>query len=259
MNKPLALLLRCLGVYRPTPKAPFARLERMALLLGLLYLGLQTFPQALFAHSVTADGITVYSRAPLSPAETAACLDHAHSLLQQTELAVPGRTERVFVCNSPALFRLFSPTTNQAFAYSVPLTDNVFVAQADFAHDTARSAAPIYNTRSLSAVIAHEITHGLIRHRLGWWRGTTLPAWVAEGYCDYVAQEGSFPDATGRRLLASGQSDLSHSFQYYKYRQMVRYLKEDEHRSFDQIAARKNDAPAVEAETRQALQSHPTP
>ena len=263
MNKPLALLLRSLGVYRPAPRTRLAhllrRLERAALLLGLLYLGLQAFPQVLFAHSVTADGITVYSRAPLPPAETAACLDRARSLLQASELAVPGRPERVFVCNSPALFRLFSPTTGQAFAFSVPLTDNVFIAQADFARDLARSAAPVYNMRSLSSVVAHEITHGLIRHRLGWWHGLTLPLWVAEGYCDYVAREGSFPDATGHRLLASGQSDLSHSFQYYKYRQMVRYLKEDEHRSFDQIAARKNDAPAVESATRQALQPPPTP
>ena len=258
MNKPLSLLLRSLGLRRPSPKThlelALRRLERAATILLVLYGGLQVFPQVLFAHSVTAQGITVYSRAPL-PLETTACLDRAESLLRPSELAVPGSHERIFVCGSPWLFQLFSPTSAGSFAFSVPLTDNVFIADADFAHDTARSASPVYNTRSLSAVIAHEITHGLIRHRLGWWRGVRLPAWVAEGWCDYVAREGSFPEAKGRQLMASCLSDPSPSFQYYRDRQMVRYLKETRGLSFEQIVAHADEPAAVEAETRQALRS----
>ncbi len=256
MNKPLSLLLAACGFRRNTARTRLGRtlnrLERATAILAVCYLGLQAFPQVLFAHSFTAQGVTVYSRAPLPP-ETTACLDRAAGLLRQSELAVPGRAERVFVCNSPWLFALFSPTSGRAFAFSVPLTDNVFIADADFARDAAHNSAPLYNTRSLSSVLAHEITHGLIRHRLGWWRATTLPAWVAEGYCDDVAQESSFPVAKGRPLMAAGRNDPSASFDYFKYRQMVRYLKEDRHLSFEQIVALKNDAPAVEAETRQAL------
>lgn len=260
MNKPLSLLLRSCGLYRPAPKTPGAclrrRLERALQILGVLYLGLQAFPQVLFAHSVTAAGITVYARAPLPP-ETAACLTRAAALTQQSELAVPGRRERAFVCDSPWLYLLWSPTSAQSFACSVPLTDNVFIADADFAHDTARSSAPAYNVRTLSTVVAHEITHGLIRHRLGWWRGIRLPSWVAEGYCDYVAREGSFPDARGQQLLAAGQSDPSASFRYYKDRQMMRYLKEIRGLSFEQIVARADDPTAVEAETRRLLRRPP--
>ena len=135
----------------------------------------------------------------------------------------------------------------------MPLTDNVFVADADFLHDAARSSAPVYNTRTLSTVIAHEITHGLIRHRLGCWRGIVLPSWIAEGYCDYVARESSFPDAKGRQLMVAGGSDPSASFRYYKDRQMMRYLTETRGLSFDQIIARADDPVAVEAETRRAL------
>ena len=256
MNKPLSLLLRSVGLRRSAPKThlehALRRLERAATILLILYGGLQVFPQVLFAHSISTPGITVYSRAPLPP-ETSACLDRTESLLRLSELAAPGRHERIFVCDSPWLFRLFSPTSGQAFAYSMPLTDNVFIATADFPHDTARSASPVYNTRSLSAVVAHEITHGLIRRRLGWWRGVRLPAWVAEGYCDYVAHEGSFPDVKGRQLMASGQSDPSPSFQYYKDRQMVRYLKETRGFSFEQIVARADERVAVEAGPRRAL------
>ncbi len=112
---------------------------------------------------------------------------------------VTGRTERIFVCNRPWLFRLLSPISAGAFAYSLPVTDNVFVANADLVHNVARSAAPDFNTRSFSAVAAHEITHGLIRHRVGLLH--SLPTWVVEGYCDYVARESSFPEAEGLRLL----------------------------------------------------------
>ncbi len=263
MNKPAAFLLRIFGLRRPAPTTAFGRaarrLERAATVLAVCYVGLQAFPQVLFAHNVTAQGITLYSRAPLPTAETTACLDRAVALLRQSELAVPGRAEKIFVCDSPWLFRLFSPTSASAFAYSVPITDHVFIASADFRQDVARSSAPEHNTRSLSGVIAHEITHGLIRHRLGWWRGVRLPMWVAEGYCDYVARDGSFPAAEGRRLLAEDRIDPTPSFRYYRYRQMVRWLIEVKHLSFEQVVERSDDSATVEADTRASLQKGELP
>ena len=65
-----------------------------------------------------------------------------------------------------------------------------------------------------SVVMAHEISHGLIRHRLGLLRGIRLPDWVDEGYCDYLVHESSFPEAEGLRLMASGQSHPSSAFRY---------------------------------------------
>ncbi len=257
MNKPTALLLRIFGFRLPPPTTAFGRvrrrLERATTVLAIGYVALQAFPQVLFAHNVTTQGITIYSRAPL-PAETAACVDRAAVLLRQSELAVPGRTERIFVCDSPWLYRLLCPASASAFACSVPLTDHVFIASADFRQDVARSSAPQYNTRSLSGVIAHEITHGLIRHRLGLWRGVRLPTWVAEGYCDYVARDGSFPTAEGRRLLAEDRIDPTPSFRYFRYRQTVRWLIEVKHLSFEQVVARSDDPATVEADTRASLQ-----
>ena len=257
MNKPVSILLRCLGLNRPPPKTRLGRYlrcsERILTVLAVLYAGLHVFPQTLFAYSVTASGITIYSRSPLPP-EAAACAARAAELLKQSELAVPGRHERVFVCNSPWLFRLFHPTS-RAFAFSVPVTNNVFIAAADFSRDIATRSGTDFNTRSFSSVVAHEITHGLIRHRLGLLRGIRLPDWVDEGYCDYVARESSFPEAEGLRLFASGQSHPSMSYRYFTYRQMVRHLVEQEHLTFSQVVARANDPTAVAAEARKALQS----
>jgi len=258
MNKPTSILLRCLGLNRPAPKTRLGRYvrrsERILTVLAVLYAGLHVFPQTLFGYSVTADGITIYSRAPLPP-EAASCAARAAELLKQSELAVPGRNERVFVCDSSWLFRLFGPTSPHSFAFSVALTDNVFIAAADFSTDIATRPGADFNTRSFSSVVAHEITHGLIRHRLGLVRGRRLPAWVDEGYCDYVAHESSFPEADGLRLFASGQSHPSMSYRYFTYRQMVRYLVEHQRLTFSQVVARANESAAVAAEAREALQS----
>ena len=221
--------------------------------LTALYLGLQFFPQVLFAHSVNAEGITFYSRQPLPADLAASCAARSRQLLQASELAEPERPERVFVCDSPWLFALFGPTSTRAFAFSVPVTDNVFIAVADFPADAVHSGAPVYNTRALSAVVAHEITHGLIRRRLGWLKAALLPTWVAEGYCDYVAREGSFPEATGLALMAAGRGDASPAFRYFEYRQAVRYLLDDQHASFDQLVDRAHHFASVEAATRQWL------
>ena len=261
MTKPLAVLLRCLGFNRPEPKTPLGRhlrrAEQVLTLLALLYVGLHVFPQVLFAHSVTAEGITVYSRKPLA-AEASECLKRAAALVQKSELAVPGRRERVFVCNSPWLFQFFKPRAG-GFAYSVPVTDHIFIADADFAADVARWSAPNYNTRSLSSVMAHEITHGLIRHRLGLLRGILLPDWLDEGYADYVARESSFPEVEGLRRMVSGERHPSPAYRYFEYRQMVRYLLEVKQLSFAQAVSKAGDAAALEQEVRQWLQARPSP
>lgn len=242
--------LRCLCFNQSRPRTrPGKWLRRSGQLLVvfvLLYVGLYTFPQVLFPYSYSTQGITIYARFPF-PSETTEHIAAIMKLIQRSELAVAGRTERIFVCNQPWLFRLLSPMSAGAFAYSLPVTDNVFVANADLVHNVARSEAPAFNTRSFSAVAAHEITHGLIRHRVGFFHN--LPTWVVEGYCDYVARESSFPEARGLRLLATGQQDPSGSFQYFIYRQMVRYLIEDRHFSFQQIIDRADEAAAVEEET----------
>ncbi len=257
-NKPLLLLLRCFGFCRPAPKTRFERglrrAEPVVLAVLLLYAALQAFPQVLFAHSLTAQGITFYSRTPVPP-EAASCAAGARVLLHQSELAAPDRQERIFVCNSPWLFRLLAPEAADGFALSAFPTNNVFIAQADFERNVARSSAPIYNTRTLSSVAAHEITHGLIRRRLGLVRGFLLPSWAAEGYCDYVAKESSFPMAKGLRLMTSGQIDPSPAFRYFEDRQMVRYLIDDRHLSFAQVVSRARDYDAVKAETQNWLQT----
>lgn len=248
--------LRLLGFRRSAPKTKFGRYTRVSQrtlgAVGLLYVALLAFPQVLFAHSVTDRGVTIYSRTPL-PAETLTRISEINDLVSASELAVSGRNEGIFLCNNPWLFRLFAPLSADAFAASSPVRDHVFVAQADLAGNVARNRKPKHNTRSFSSVAAHEITHGLIWHRLGLIRGVRLAPWVAEGYCDYIARESSFPEAEGLALLRGGGEDPSPAFRYFKYRQMVRYLLEDRRYSFAGLVARAGNPAAVHAETVNAL------
>ena len=249
----LRLLLRACGIGRPRPTTALGRNlrrgERAAAVLCLAYLLLHAYPQPLFAHNVTAHDITLYSRLPLPPAAVER-LAQARALLDRSELAVAGRPARVFLCNSPGLFRLFAPLKAGSFAISFPFTDNIFVADADIAADLVTSAHKA--RRSLSGVIAHEITHDLIRQRLGVWQSLILPEWVVEGYCDYVADSSSYPEALGQDLLATGRPADSDSARYYLQRRMVAHLIDDRHLSFAAVVARARDQAAVERETRAA-------
>ena len=248
--------VRLFGFRRARPTTRLGRYarnsERTVTIALLIYLALVSFPQPLFAHNLSRKGVTVYSRTPLPP-ETATRIDEALALVSKSELAVPGRTEKIFVCDSPWLFRVFAPVSAEAFAISYPISDNIFVAPSDLTQNLCRSNQPDHNRRSFSSVTAHEITHGLIRHRLGLVRGVLLASWINEGYSDYVARESSFPEDQGFRNLREGKDDRSGSFRYFVYRQMVRHLIEDRHYSFDELVKRAGDADAIKAETIAAI------
>jgi len=247
---------RLFGFRRAKPTTQLGKYVRNAnralRIVAWLYVALLIFPQVLFAYNVNAKGVTVYSRAPL-PRETTTRIEEAMDLVSQSELAGPGRTERIFLCNNPWLYRLFYPIQKESLAICYPITGNIFVAEADLVHNVARSPAPVNNKRAFSSTAAHEITHDLIRHHLGVIRDVRLAKWVREGYPDYVARESSFPEEEGVRNLREGNEVSSGSFQYFVYREMVRHLAEDRHLSFDEIEKRSGDSVAVKAETVAAL------
>ena len=252
----MARSFRRLGFNQPKPQTRIrrwlCRIGQMLCILVLLYISLYAFPQILFPYSYSAQGVTIYARSPLPP-ETSKRIMEIVKLIQHSELAVAGRSERIFICNRAWLFRLLSPMSSGAFAYSLPITDNVFVANADLVHNVARSAAPEFKVRSFSAVAAHEITHGLIRYRIGLLG--RIPTWINEGYCDYVARESSFPEALGLRLLAAGQTHPSGSFHYFVFRYMVMYLIEERHFSFQQVVEHADQATSIEEETVKAIKA----
>ena len=80
------------------------------------------------------------------------------------------------------------------------------VNRSDLTADRVENGRVIGGRRSLSGVIAHETCHGLERRHFGLTVDLTKPAWLREGYCDYLARESSLSDSDAARLNASGQS-----------------------------------------------------
>lgn len=251
------LLRNLVPFMRPQPRTKMGLFLRYAEWtiagLALIYFGILLFPQVLFAHSYTQEGITAYARSPL-PVETPERITEIAALVNRSELAVNGGTDRIFVCNAGWLFRLFHPRSGQPFAFSA-VTGDVFVARADLVRNVSRSGRARFNERTFTGVATHEITHGLIRKRLGRIRGALLGDWVVEGYADYIAQESSFPEARGLRLLAANKRDPSESFEYFTWRKMVAYLIEERSLSFDEIVERAAKYASIRSDTLEWLSS----
>ncbi|HSH37804.1 MAG TPA: hypothetical protein VK993_03380, partial [Chthoniobacterales bacterium] len=119
MNSVDIWALWLLGFKRREPKTRLGRYARTSkrtlTVIALIYLTLLAFPQVLFAHSGSAGGATSYSRSPLPP-ETSTRISEITDRISPSELAVAGRSERTFLCNSAALFRGFAPLNADAFA-----------------------------------------------------------------------------------------------------------------------------------------------
>jgi hypothetical protein len=256
MKSLLDLFLRSVGLGRRKPKTVLGKVVRhinqVTSLIAFVWFALQLFPQIIFPQKLIADGITIYARTALPP-EAAVRITETKRLLSASELAVPGRAHRIFLCNNPVLFGFLVPSSPRSFAFEMPGTGNIFIAQADLTQNVCRSRAPAHNTRSFSSVAAHEITHELIQHRLGFVKAWRLPGWVAEGYPEYVARESSFPAEEALRLLSAGREDPAPAFKYAVYRQMVMHAIDVEGYSFDQLVGRAGDARTIKAQMLAAI------
>jgi len=226
-------------------------LNWLTFVVGIGFIGLHAVPQLLFGYSASAGAVTLYSANPL-PSEADKLARQAAELASKSELAQQGVTDRVYISDRFWLYRLFNPQ-GHSFAIFMPLTGNIFVANGDVKENVAYSDAEAYNKRGLSTVIAHEMTHHLIQERLGALRSFRLPAWLSEGYCDYVAGESSFPEREGLRLIAAGQFDPSPSFEYFQSRKVVQYLIEQRHMPFEEIAEQALKSDVLQKEALRAI------
>ncbi len=155
----------------------------------LVYVGCLVHPQILFAHSLSHENYTFHSDQPLGE-ETRAILHRADRLLQQSDLFNRDDHHHLFLCNSPGWFRAFHIRSGRwLYAISHP-TGNIFIANGDPAADLGWKTAGTNIVRSLSGLIAHEVTHNLVRNHLGLFDQVRLPGWKNEGYAEFISIHG---------------------------------------------------------------------
>lgn len=220
-----------------------------------VYMLLLCYPQVLFAHQVTYKNFTVYSREPLDQS-VYAMLDKVEATLATSEINNTAVKPKIFLTNSHQFYAALSLYIGgNSFGKGMPVlaNNNVFINKADVANDLVFRKSPEYNSRSLSGVVSHEITHLLVRQKFGYVRNLTMPAWKKEGYAEYVAGGSTVDYATGvRRWKANPGNDTG--YQYFKYYMLIKYLLETEKLSVEELFNRDFDRSTLEAKVLNSLQ-----
>ncbi len=231
-------VLRYLGLTQPrTRKGRVLRnIEGLIIAVGALYLLLLAWPQPIFRNTLQHAGIHVHSMDEIPP-ETSTLLQQVHERVSKSELYHPEMQYDIFICNSDWLYTVLAPRGRDGFGACFPITDNIFLSNVDLRNNISFAYREDFNDRPFVAVVAHEITHVLLRQETGLWGEQKAPTWLKEGYCEMIAGESSFPAVMGNILLAIGEKEGGGSFIYFKYRRMVEYLIQIEGRSIRELLA----------------------
>ena len=151
-------------------------------------------------------------------------LKSAESKLVKSPIYNENVRQKIFMTESHGLYRFFV-LSNYSFASTIPVIENIRVNKSRIEDDLVLRNTEEPNKRSLSGVIAHEVTHNQISRKFGLAKYRTIPTWKDEGYSEYIAGETTLSFDEGVKLWKEGESDSPH-LAYFKYHQMVKYLLE---------------------------------
>jgi hypothetical protein len=232
----------------------FKVLSYVPWLLVVSYLLLLCFPQVIYGNEMLYKNMTISSRGPVDES-IRTVLDKVEVRLATSPLNDSGvRPRIVFTGNSRhyAMLSLYIGGNSFGKGYALLPTQNVFINRADYQHDLVFRNAKENNQRSLSGVIAHEITHLLIRKRFGYLRNLTMPTWKKEGYAEYVGGGSTLSYDEGVRLWKANPKDAT-GYQYFKYMMLVKYLLEHDKVSVDDLFNRDFDVQVLEERVLKSL------
>lgn len=201
---------------------------------------LLNWPELLVGHHISEGGLELWSDRPFTIASGREVLRDVEQRLKKSPLSAGDRVRRIFVVNSGWRRRLlFLHRVNVGGLNYFPLTSNVFIRSAEI--ETGRVIGPSGEyakpPRTLAYYAAHEIGHSLIGEKIGVWRHMFIPAWLNEGFADYIALPGIDDREKMVFLLKSGDKsmDPAASGQYRRYRLMVMLALERKHWPLDQL------------------------
>ena len=177
-------------------------------------------PQALaFPYSATIGSTRIYSEQPIAVGQIATILSRSDAKLRKSELYGDHYGKAIYLTQGGWRWSALALRDFDAFALSFPISEAIIVNRSSLPDDAVMNGAEIAGRRSLSGVIAHERTHGLIRAKFGLLAGGRYPNWLIEGYCDAVAEESSLSDAQAHQLINAHTSVPA--LEYYEGRKRV--------------------------------------
>jgi hypothetical protein len=147
-------------------------------------------PQLLaFPYHTKAGDSQVWSEAPIDQAALDQVMARAEALVSASPIARDREPRRIFLTDDSWRWLWLANAYRGTFALTRLGGQNLIVNRADVAADRIVNNRPVGGSRQLSSVIAHEITHGVLRHHFGAIAMMGQPRWRVEGYCDHIAQE----------------------------------------------------------------------
>ena len=212
---------------------------------SLIYLSLLIFPQILFANQISHKNFNVYSREPLS-GNMVRVLDAADEKLARSPIYNRELSENLIMSDSFGMYK-FLTWSERSMGSTIPVLGHSRINKADIDNDLVFADREEPNRRSLSGVIAHETMHNQVRVFLGNAGYFSLPKWKDEGYCEYIAGETTLSFEQGKRLWQESPNDSS-EYEYFKHREMVKYLLEDRKVSVEELLRNEFDAKEIEAQ-----------
>lgn len=196
---------------------------RVGIVLGAAFLLLASplvAPQLLaFPHKTDTSIGTIWSEEELSPQSLAHIARQTEVRLATSPLAGPNEHRPIFITNGGWRWLWLAQTSSGAFALTRPFSKAVIVNRVDPATGIVSNGQSIGGDRKLSAVLAHEFTHGIIRREFGIVASQLFPRWKVEGYCDYVAGESSLDAEEVEQLEREGTNHPA--IPYYRGRLRV--------------------------------------
>lgn len=217
--------------------------------LAALYFATLLLPQPFF--SSTRDGAWIRVRSDgRIPNSAARVISLAETRIRQSTLFDSTRTYPVYVCNDRWRWNYFSGFDGRSRAFQTPLGRSVFTRPARWEENQLSGPDGADGPRTLDVYIAHEVTHTMVEDHLGIVAARRLPAWLREGYAEYIARHDAFDyDATRARLLA-GDEGLGVRDRYWKYLLLVSQLVDREGRDVRTLLTAPPDPDEVEARVR---------
>ena len=208
----------------------------VALSLGWFAVG--EYPQLVFGSPRIVGRFSIYGQTG-RPEQMRRVLENSERLVQKYEGTLPSSIR--VIMSTPFVYSIVNPMARNAFAVTRGIGNVVWIRDGTFADDLSFSGHDKNNRHSLSGTIAHETIHVALNADPRGIKSSSLPSWLEEGYCDYVANETSYPFDEGVSRLLTDSSKTDVSFQYFQYYAAVRYLIETEKKSFVEIVRRAAD------------------
>jgi hypothetical protein len=194
----------------------------------LLVLVAEIWPEATFPYAAIHGTLQVHSRSPL-PAAAVGVLAEAERKLQRSPLYDPDHLAQVFVCDGDWRWLLYTGLNHRSAAVArIPWPADVIARGVDFTEDLYLQASGDFAPadRPAHAMLAHELTHVLVARHLGWVQSWRLPAWVREGYADYVGRGSDFDYDDARAAFVGHTPSASQSGQYLYYTLFISHVLE---------------------------------